>query len=503
MNLKTVFYISFLFLFVSCATENRQREVVLYENYCASCHIAPDIQDLPKDIWKNNVLPAMAARMGILTTENHPYHNLSFPEQMAIIKTGIFPSKPIIEADDWELLKNYIIDLAPDNIASKNDSIKSLPLSQFNSNPISLDSAVGSLYTFLKIDTANSTILTGTKKGELASFDLITKENKLKGYFNRAITDAKIVGDSTYVTSMGLLVPSEIPYGKIILKHNNTSASIMDSIHLPVHTLYVDLDENGTEEIIVSEFGNLQGKLTLLQKDSYGFYKGKSILNIPGTLRVIPKDMNADGKDDLVVLAAQGDEAVYILYQKENLEFAIEKVLRFSPVYGSSWFELVDYNGDGYDDIITVNGNNTDESYVSKPYHGMRIHLNDGQNNFKETFFYPLNGATRVIAKDFDQDGDLDFTLLATFPDYENHPEYNFVYLENENSDNYTFRQQHLADTKMARWFLMDSADIDGDGDQDIVLSALTYSFTPVPKELEEAWSESYTDLLILENKLH
>ena len=97
----------------------------------------------------------------------------------------------------------------------------------------------------------------------------------------------------------------------------------------------------------------------------------------------------------------------------------------------------------------------------------------------------------------------MDFALLATFPDYENHPEYNFVYLENENSKNYTFKQGHLTDTKMARWFLMDSADIDGDGDEDIVLSALTYSFTPVPKELEEAWGASYTDLLILENKLH
>ena len=45
----------------------------------------------------------------------------------------------------------------------------------------------------------------------------------------------------------------------------------------------------------------------------------------------------------------------------------------------------------------------------------------------------------------------------------------------------------------------MDSADIDSDGDQDIVLSSLTFSFTPVPEYLEEAWKESKTDLLILE----
>ena len=503
MDLKTAFYISLLFLSISCTTENRPKEVVLYENYCASCHIAPDIQDLPKDIWESNVLPAMAARMGIITKENHPYHKLSFPEQIAIIKTGIFPSKPIIEANDWELLKNYIIDLAPDSISKTTTAINSAPLSQFTSSPITLDSTKGSLYTFIKIDTTNNTILTGSRYGELTYYNPQAKNSKLVGYFDKAITDARIIGDSIFVTNMGVMDPNEIPRGRTVLRNGSGTAVLQDSLHRPVQTLYVDLDKNGTEEILISEYGDLQGKLTLLEKDAYGFYKKRALLSIPGTLRVIAKDMDKDGKDDIVVLAAQGDEAVYILYQKENLEFAVEKVLRFSPIYGSSWFELVDYNGDGYDDIITVNGDNADESYLNKPYHGMRIHLNDGQNNFKETFFYPLNGATRVIAKDFDQDGDLDFALLATFPDYENHPEYNFVYLENENSKNYTFKQEHFTDTKMARWFLMDSADIDGDGDEDIVLSALTYSFTPVPKELEEAWGESYTDLLILENKLH
>eukprot|EP01093_Parvamoeba_rugata_P003892 TRINITY_DN1532_c0_g1_i2.p1 TRINITY_DN1532_c0_g1~~TRINITY_DN1532_c0_g1_i2.p1 ORF type:complete len:303 (-),score=61.73 TRINITY_DN1532_c0_g1_i2:1023-1931(-) len=302
---------------------------------------------------------------------------------------------------------------------------------------------------------------------------------------------------------MGVMDPNEIPRGNTVLRYGSSTAILQDSLHRPVHTLYSDLNKNGYEEIVISEFGDLRGKLSLLEKDSFGFYRKKVLLNLPGSLRVIPRDMDKDGKDDLVVMTAQGDESVYILYQKDNLEFEIEKVLRFSPVYGSSWFELIDYNGDGFDDIITVNGDNADKSFVNKPYHGMRIHINDGKNNFKETYFHPLNGATRVTANDFDQDGDIDFALLATFPNYYEHPEFNFVYLENTESSTYTFNQNHFEDTKMARWFLIDAADIDGDGDEDIVLSALTYSFTPVPEYLEEAWSESYTDLLILENKLH
>ncbi|SIQ67186.1 FG-GAP-like repeat-containing protein [Maribacter ulvicola] len=503
MDFKSVIYFISLCLIVSCNTEKRKKEVVLYKTYCASCHIAPNINDLPKHIWKNNVLPEMGARLGIITPEHHPYYKHSFDEQIAIIKTGIYPSRPIIKEEDWNLLVDYILRMAPDSVVNNPIKIENAELSQFNTKPITLDSVKGNLYTFLKIDTLHHKILTGDRRGVLSAYNLDTQKNELLSNFNFAITDARIIGDRIFVTNMGVMDPNEIPRGKAVIRNGSATAVLQDSLHRPVHTLYTDLNNNGNEEIIISEFGNLKGKLTLLEKDAYGFYNNKTLLNVPGTIRVISKDVNNDGKDDLVVMAAQGDEAIYFLYQKENLNFDIEKVLRFNPVYGSSWFELVDYNGDGFDDIVTVNGDNADKSIIHKPYHGMRIHLNDGTNNFKETYFYPLNGATRVIANDFDKDGDVDFALLATFPDYEKHPDYNLVYLKNEESATYSFTSEHFADTNMGRWFLMDAADIDHDGDDDLVLSALNYSFTPVPEYLEEAWKESYTDLLILENKLH
>ena len=503
MAFKSAFYFILLCIIVSCNTEKRSKEVVLYENYCASCHVAPNIKDLPKDIWRDNVLPDMGARLGIITPENHPYYKYSFDEQIAIIKTGIYPNRPIINEQDWELLVDYIISMAPDSVVNNAINIDNAELSQFNTKPVALDSVKGNLYTFLSIDTLHHQILTGNRRGVLSAYDLKTNTNSDIGNFDLAITDARIIGDSIFVTNMGIMDPNEIPRGKTVLKNGSATAVLQDSLHRPVHTLYIDLNKNGNEEIIISEFGNLKGKLTLLEKDSYGFYKNKTLLNVPGTIRVIAKDMDLDGKQDLVVMAAQGDEAMYILYQKDNLNFEVEKVIRFSPVYGSSWFELVDYNGDGYDDIITVNGDNADKSIFHKPYHGMRIHLNDGNNKFTETFFFPLNGATRVIANDFDQDGDVDFALLSTFPDYEKHPDYNFVYLKNEDSANYSFSSEHFADINLGRWFLMDVDDIDNDGDDDLVLSALNYSFTPVPEYFEKVWKESYTDLLILENKLH
>ena len=239
----------------------------------------------------------------------------------------------------------------------------------------------------------------------------------------------------------------------------------------------------------------------MVQQDSLDFKK-KILMNLPGSIRTLVKDMNGDGKKDLISVFSQSRESITIFYQEEDLQFKAENVLEFRSVYGSSWFELIDYNGDGYDDIITVNGDNADKSYVHKPYHGMRIHLNDGKNNFSEAYFYPLNGATRLLARDFDLDGDLDFALISTFPNYEEARELSFVYLQNENSESFEFKTMTLQNPNEGRWFLMDSGDIDQDGDYDIILSSFTYVFTPVPNDLAEYWSKTNTDILILENKV-
>lgn len=113
-----------------------------------------------------------------------------------------------------------------------------------------------------------------------------------------------------------------------------------------------------------------------------------------------------------------------------------------------------------------------------------------------------MNGATRVVARDFDQDGDIDFGLLSTFPDYKNPAEPPFIYLENKNASAFTFENSTLKESNYGRWLLMDAGDVDGDGDEDIILSSFLYSFTPVPIEKIDLWREKGIDIMILENNL-
>jgi len=462
--------------------------------------LVPKREDLPKEIWEKAILPNMAARMGLRENNYNPLEGLSFEEMEAVIKTGIYPLTSTITQQDWQLLKQYIIAGAPDSLHSPAVRTKSSELANFFPIQISFDQGKQRSYTYLEFKPALNALILGDMAGEVLNFDLKNGPAVI-GTFGSPVVSFDEKYKETYVTTIGNIHPSALSKGKVFKIGPLETTSIVSALHRPVHTLAEDLNNNGTTELVISEFGDLTGELSLFVKNESGQYDKTVLLNQPGTIRVVAKDMDQDGRKDLVALTSQGDESITILYQKQDLSFEAHKVLRFSPVYGSSWFELIDYEGDGDLDLVTVHGDNADKSYVQKPYHGMRLHLNDGDNNFTEVFFYPMNGATRVIASDFDKDGDIDFGLLSTFPDYRNGADRSFVFLENKDRKTYDFEAFTTEASMMGKWFLMASGDIDGDGDEDIILSSFALPFIPAPEEYTLLWKREAIDLMILENR--
>jgi hypothetical protein len=105
-----------------------------------------------------------------------------------------------------------------------------------------------------------------------------------------------------------------------------------------------------------------------------------------------------------------------------------QKIIEAIP--GSIALDVHDFNGDGYMDILYVNGDNFDHSQILKPYHGIRIFENDGENRFERKYFYPVYGAAKAQAHDFDLDGDLDLIVAANFADLKNNPERGIMYFE-------------------------------------------------------------------------
>lgn len=146
----------------------------------------------------------------------------------------------------------------------------------------------------------------------------------------------------------------------------------------------------------------------------------------------VVKDFNEDGLPDVLALIIQGDERIALFTNRGKFKFSYQVLLRFPPVYGSSYFELADFNGDGNADILYTNGDNADYSTTLKPYHGVRIFLNDGENRFAESWFHPMHGASMARAVDFDEDGDPDIAAISFFPDFKNDPQRGFMYFEND-----------------------------------------------------------------------
>ena len=112
--------------------------------------------------------------------------------------------------------------------------------------------------------------------------------------------------------------------------------------------------------------------------------------------------------------------------------------------------------------------------------------------------FIHVDGASKVIAADFDNDGNPDLASIAYFADYDNHPEEAFVFWKN--SGDLEFHGYSFPEVSAGRWLTMDANDIDGDGDIDIVLGNANFSMGRIPQTLKEGWNRSAPSVIVLKN---
>ncbi|MGL1888724.1 MAG: VCBS repeat-containing protein [Reichenbachiella sp.] len=495
-----IFIVAFLVILTSIlmytylGNEPLSREAaneIQFKKYCSSCHITPSIQNIPKHIWRDQVLPEMGARMGNVDNKRNRSQG-SLEENFHVKNSNTYPVTPMMDSIEWCQLRDYIIDLAPDTVYNyPSRQGRNHELQQFVTffDSLNLNKPTRSVVN-IKFSSLTNQLFISDVYGQIYDYNDTSKWNRK---FYSPVISSVIDDSMLYLTEIGRMSPSEIPSGKIHRLESGSSEVLYEKLHRPVFTEVCDLNEDGKNEILICEFGYHSGALSmLLEKDSV--LMKRTLLALPGSIKVEIEDMNGDGKKDVIALFSQGREGVYIFYQDNELQFDIAHVIKMGPEYGSSWFELVDYNKDGHLDIVLVNGDNADYSNFLKPYHGVRIFLNDGKNRFEEKWFYPINGSTRVLVEDFDMDGDIDFAVLSFFPDFTNCLEEGFVYLENKDSDNYLFESFVTQDAKDSNWMVMEKGDFDEDGDVDIMLGGFSLL---APKKIQ---TSSQRDLLYLKN---
>ena len=303
------------------------------------------------------------------------------------------------------------------------------------------------------------------------------------------------------MANIGIMNPNDLKTGKLLSFNLSekgefgNNVALIDSLQRPVETKAVDLDNDGFKDQLVCGFGNKFGALVWYRNLQNGKYEKKVIRALPGAIKVYLEDYNKDGLVDIWALFAQGQEGVFLFTNKGKGEFETKEILRFPPIYGSSYFEMTDLNKDGFKDILYVSGDNADySSHLLKNFHGIYGYLNDGKNEFKQAFFFPIHGCFKAIARDYDGDGDIDIASVSYFPDHKKQPQEGFVYLEN--TGKFSFKSYTIKEAGTGKWLVMDAGDVDGDGDEDVVIGSLDLN----KRGMKDSAKKDFA-FLFLENK--
>lgn len=468
--------------------------------YCQHCHDFPEPGLLTKEVWKEGVLPRMAQRLGLKTKIN-PYRGLSYYEIHAVNRAGIFPKEKKITQESWDKLIAYYNEHAPDSmIPPSNKPSVSTTFPFFEVKKVALEKEGPALTTMVHYNTATAQLWIGNRKNQIV---LLDKNLQIKDTFLTESPPVKVAhgGGQHYLLTIGIMDPSDDPRGRLTqLGFSHERQILADQLPRPVDLSVGDLNQDRQPDFVIAGFGNYIGRLSWFD----GTHEASEhlLVDSPGAVKTAIHDFNQDGLPDIMALMAQGDERIIVFYNQGDGNFTQKTVLRFPPVHGSSYFDLADFNQDGAMDILYANGDNADYSSVLKNYHGIRIFTNQGNENFRESYFFPMNGATKAKAKDFDQDGDLDIAAIAYFADFVHAPEEGFIYLKNNSKEDFNFAAYTFSEAKEGRWLTFDTGDVDQDGDEDIILGSFTLYPMSVTKQIQDHWLKNKTELLILSNQL-
>ncbi|MEZ2335777.1 FG-GAP repeat domain-containing protein [Mucilaginibacter sp. RCC_168] len=476
---------------------------LLFTRYCTTCHMEPDPASLTKEIWQNHVLPTMASRMGIIYPNYDPLRGLSDEEREIVKKNHIIPDEPTLTNEEYGKIINYILSNAPDSVSLDEKRLtRNSPLKQFERQDTPISEKAPSLITGLEYNTQTNTLWIGDFYKKVYNWQYGQGVTRTINS-NSPVVDFNFYKGDTYFTEIGKLYPTELSTGSYSQLKDSISSTLIAALHRPVHAEIEDLDNDGVPEIVVCNFGNKTGSLSLFKKNRSGKYTEDVLMPLAGAIKCYIKDMDGDGKKDIIAMFSQGDESVWIFYQKDKLKFKAKRVLQFPPNYGTTDMVLVDYNHDGLTDIVTVHGDNADYSNILKAYHGIRLNINQGNGVFQEKFFYPIYGVTKVLAEDFDKDGDIDFAATAFFPEFGKLVDESFVYLENIDQNKFSFKSYTQKSEVPIKTLTLETADVDGDGDLDIITGNFAQSPGPAPADLDQKWKSAKYGLSIFYNQLH
>jgi enediyne biosynthesis protein E4 len=185
-------------------------------------------------------------------------------------------------------------------------------------------------------------------------------------------------------------------------------------------------------------------------------------------------DVNGDRRDDIFLSNGKRKPAhLYVQQTDRTFVESSKELFENDAMYEDTGAEFLDADGDGDNDLLLAAGGN--EFFGKSPFRKPRLHLNDGKGNFSQSNLLPEIYLTASCVKLADVDGDNDLDAFVggrAVPWIYGKRADSYLLVNNGNkflneTDRVAPALKDFGFVTDARW-----ADIDGDGDQDLIIAA-------------------------------
>jgi hypothetical protein len=281
------------------------------------------------------------------------------------------------------------------------------------------------------------------------------------------------------IASMGMITPSNLKTGSVVVLVNEgggrfTNRVLLENVARVTYVAAADLNSDGRPDLVVGQFGYLQGEIRWLENLGDWQFASHALLDLPGTVHAPVADLTGDGKPDIAALVTQDTEEVHLLTGDGTGRFR-DRVLWGSTNkdFGGSGLSIADLNDDGRPDLLVTNGDGFDYATPgSRPWHGVQWLENLGAGKFTFHRVGDFPGSYSPVAADLDGDGDQDLIATSGFNEWSNRSAIALMAFENQGGGAFIPRPLAREPTHL---IVVKAADLYNDGGIQLVTGAFVF----------------------------